>query len=188
MRGLALVLALVLISACSPGNTESPQVADSTNVALPPRPRDIRINGVEPCSLLDDKQRAALGLGGASYSSTKPSRLFRGDLPLCSINGMAPQPVSVGIGVVTSAGIELFTTKDAFDASIRTSTIEGYPAVVMTPRHSTKFCDVIVDVATGQLLNVHYADGGQPPPVPQDGLCKGGEAVAAAAMHTLISR
>ena len=182
------MVALVLIGGCSPGGAEPPTTADPTRIALPPRPKDIRINGIEPCSLLNDQQRADLGLNGASYSSTKPSKLFGGDLPLCSINGMTPQPVSVSIGVVTSTGIELFTTKDALDASIQASTVEGYPAVVATPRRSTRFCDIVVDVAPGQLLNVHYADGGQRPPIPQDGLCKGSEAVAAAAMHTLISR
>jgi len=189
VRRIALIVALVLISGCAPASSDpaTPGQAEETSIALPPRPRDIRIDGIEPCSLLTEQQRLDLGLDGQTFSDTQPSRLFDGDLPLCSINGFSPRAVSVGIGVVTTVGIEAFSS-GKLDASINSLRVAGYPAVVATPRRFDNFCEVLVDVAPGQLLNIQYADGGREPPIPQDQLCRAGRDVAAAAMETLLAR
>jgi hypothetical protein len=46
---------------------------------------------------------------------------------------------------------------------------------------------VVVDVAPDQLLDIHFADGGRQPPIPQPQLCQGAQAVADAVMVTLVA-
>jgi hypothetical protein len=95
--------------------------------------------------------------------------------------------VSVGLGLVTTSGIERFATGE-LDANVKVSSVEGYPAVVAMPAGMGDFCSVLVDVAPGQLLDIQFADGGRQPPIPQDRLCVGAGEVAQAAMRTLIAR
>jgi hypothetical protein len=189
VRRIALIVALVLISGCAPASSDptAPGQAEETGIVLPPRPRDIRIDGIEPCSLLTEQQRTYLGLEQKAISDTKLSKLFGGDLPLCTLRGFTPRAVSVSVGVVTTAGVELFTSGE-LEAAVRVSTLEGYPAVVATPRRFNTFCDVLLDVSPGQLIDIHYSDGGRIPPIPQDQLCSSGEEVAAAVVHTLLAR
>ena len=189
VRRIALIVALVLLGGCAPASNDStaPGQGEETGIVLPPRPRDIHIDGIEPCTLLTEHQREKLGLEDLTYSSTKPSRLFRGDLPMCSLIGSSPRAVSVSLSIATTAGIELFS-RGELEADLRGSTVTGFPAIIAVPRQFSNFCDVLIDVAPGQLLDVQYSDGGRLPPVPQDQLCSGGEDTAAAAMETLLSR
>jgi hypothetical protein len=111
--------------------------------------------------------------------------LFGGEEAACLVRGFRPRAVSVGLGVVTTAGIELFTG-GAVDASLTPLDVQGFPAVRAVPRRFTKFCSVLVDVAPGQLLDVQYSDGGRTPPIPQEQLCRDAELVANSSMRTLM--
>jgi len=44
-----------------------------------------------------------------------------------------------------------------------------------------------VDIAPGQLIDVHFADGGRKPPIPQDQLCDDAALVADRVMDTLLA-
>jgi hypothetical protein len=154
-------------------------------VTLPARPRDVPIDGVEPCSLLTEQQRSELGLDGRPSSSTASSALFGGDEPACVVRGFTPRAVSVGVGVVTTAGIELFTS-GKLDATVTAMQVQGFPAVVAIPTRFTDYCSVFVDVAPGQLLDIQFADGGRKPPIPQGQLCRDAGRVADATMRTLL--
>jgi hypothetical protein len=183
-RVLLIAVVLVLVGGCT-GAGGGP--AEPTGLSLPPRPRDLRIDGVEPCSLLTEQQRAELGLDGTPRSSRAPSVLFGGDEAACNIRGFSPRAVSVGLGLVTTSGIERFAAGE-LDAAVQASSVEGYPAVVAAPTRVHDFCSVLVDVAPGQLLDIQFADGGRQPPISQDRLCTDAGQVAQAAMQTLIAR
>jgi Protein of unknown function (DUF3558) len=182
-------MALLLAAGCSAvgGGPSEPVSAESTTLSLPARPRDLRIDGVDPCSLLTEQQRAELGLDGEPLSSTKPSVLFGGDETTCLVRGFAPRAVTVSIGLVTSSGIELFTSNE-LEADVTKHEVEGFPAVVAVPRRFHDFCSVFIDVAPGNMLDVQYADGGRQPPVPQEQLCGGATQTANAAMQNLLQR
>jgi hypothetical protein len=49
-----------------------PRLDPSGPVELPPRPREVRLNGVDPCSLLTEQQRAELGLDARPVFSQAP--------------------------------------------------------------------------------------------------------------------
>jgi hypothetical protein len=55
---------------------------------------------------------------------------------------------------------------------------------VRTPNLDT-LCNVEVDVAQGEFLDVLFRDGGSATPIPQDDLCLGAQRVAEAAMNSL---
>jgi hypothetical protein len=181
-----LLTGAVLVAGCATDDgTAAP--AEATGVQLPPRPRDVRIDGVDPCSLLTDEQKSALGFETLTFVDSSPSALYPGgDIPLCAIRGYEPRAISLGLSMVTTAGIELFTSGQ-LAAEVRPVTVGGFPAVVAVPTGFTKYCSVIVDVAPGQLLDVQFSDGGRVPPIPQDRLCSDAEQVADAAMATLLA-
>jgi hypothetical protein len=186
VRGTLLVVLAVFLAGCSVvGGEASP--AEPTGVQLPPRPREVRIDGVDPCSLLTAEHRAELGLDGRPVFDLGPSLLYPGaDVPACAIRGFDPRAVSVGLSVVSSAGIERFRSGE-LAAEIRPAEVRGFPAVVAVPTQFTEWCTVIVDVAPGQLLDVQVADGGREPPIPQPQLCEDAQIVADRTMTTLLA-
>ncbi|GAA3076939.1 hypothetical protein GCM10010464_46330 [Pseudonocardia yunnanensis] len=142
---------------------------------------------MDPCSLLIPEDRAKLGLDARPVSDSAPSLLYNGgEVPLCTVGGSQPRAIVVGLGVVTTAGIELFVS-GKLAAEVRPIQVQGFPAAVAKPTRFTEYCTVIVDVAPGQLLDVQFRDGGRQPPIPQERLCRDAEQVAGVAMGTLLS-
>ena len=184
MRLLLLAVCL-LAAACT--NAPAPTPPPPPTTAAPQRPREVRLEGVDPCGLLSAGQRAELGLDGKPLRSNPYSPLFRGAVPTCAISGLEGQPVAVGLGLVTSSGIERWGEGD-LEADVRRVAVSDFPAVVVAPRRLTDSCSVEVDVAAGQLLDVQYGDGGGRPPIPQTELCRRAQHLAEVTMGTLLAR
>jgi hypothetical protein len=94
-------------------------------------------------------------------------------------------PTILGIGAVTTAGIELWRD-GRLTASIRSISVDGFPAVIAQPTQSVAYCAVEVDVAPGQLLDIQLFDAGHVPPLPQEELCSGAERAAKEIVRTLL--
>src|SRR4029079_4977407 len=103
------------------------------------------------------------------------------------ITGLQDQPIALGVGAVTSVGIERWQQGD-LAAEVRTTLAAGFPAVVAIPRRAADYCSVEVDVANGQLLDVQLSDGGGKPPIPQQELCVRAERAAETLMQFLLAR
>jgi Protein of unknown function (DUF3558) len=147
----------------------------------------VRVDGVDPCSLLTPAQRKELGLDGRPVSGADKSELYNGGVvPLCSIVGNEPRAIIIGVSTVTSSGMELWTS-GKLAAAVRPVQVEGFPAVVAVPTRFTDFCSVIVDVAPGELLDIQAGDGGRKPALPQDELCAAAQQAAGVAMGTLLT-
>lgn len=185
MRGIGLVVALLLVVGCSTEAPTQPEPTEPTVLALPPRPRDLWVDGVDPCSLLTEQQRAELGLDGGVLASASRSPFFGGEVVSCLVRGYQPRAVTVGIGLVTTAGVEVVREAD-LQASLEVVHVQGFPALRALPTRFTKFCSVLVDVGPGQLLDIQFSDGGRAPAIPQDQLCRDAERVANASMITLL--
>jgi Protein of unknown function (DUF3558) len=181
---------MALLAGCSTGGQASPadpppaESAAPTTVPLPPRPRDIPIDDVDPCTLLTREQRAELRLDRPPLSGREPSLLYPGEVSSCSIRGNEPA-ISIRISVVTTAGIEFWTSGQAA-ADIRSVEVAGFPAVVAKSQTLDDGCKVILDVAPGQLLDVQTRSAGDPP-IPEDQLCRDAERAAYLVMDTLLS-
>ncbi|HLU58248.1 MAG TPA: DUF3558 domain-containing protein [Pseudonocardia sp.] len=178
-------MTLLLLAGCTAISGQAEPAAPSATT--PERPRDIRLDGIDPCTLLTEDQRAELKLDGRPVLDRSPTSLYPGgDVPSCTISGFEPRNVWVGLSLVTTTGIERYSA-DNLRVDIQPATVRGFPAVTARPQRFTEWCSVIVDVAPGQLLDVHFADGGGTPPVPQDQLCTDAAAVADQVMETLLS-
>ncbi|GAA0926741.1 hypothetical protein GCM10009559_12060 [Pseudonocardia zijingensis] len=181
-RVVGAALAVMLVSACTVQGVAGPAAPEP----LPPRPREVRLDGVDPCSLLTEAQRAELGLDGRPVFSQAAVALYPGaDVPACDIRGFEPRAVTTGISLVTTTGIERYTSAE-LAAELRPTNVQGFPALVAVPTRFTDYCTVVVDVAPGQLLDVQFATGGRQPSIPQPQLCRDAEAVADAVMTTLL--
>jgi hypothetical protein len=168
VRAVVLFLACVLATACTtvvPGTPSAP-----TGVLLPPRPREVRLDGVDPCSLLTPEQRAELGLTSEPRASRPYVGLFRGEVATCTVRGPAPGGALLVSGAVTTVGIERWTENDVA-ATLRTTDVLGFPALIAAPQRFDDYCNVEVDVAPGQLLDVQFGAGTPERPVPQDEIC-----------------
>jgi hypothetical protein len=141
---------------------------------------------VDPCTLLTEEQREELGLDGEPTFDRSPSLLFPGDVSMCVTRGFEPRALVVSIGLVTTAGIE-FISAGHFAASLAPTDVAGFPATLGRPTQYTQFCNVFVDVAPGQLVDVQALDGGRKPPIPQDQLCQDAARTATEAIETLMS-
>jgi hypothetical protein len=178
-------VACVLAAGCTAATERTPSAP--TEALPPPRPREVRLDGVDPCTLLTAEQRAGLGLDGTPRLSDPYAALFGGKVPTCTITGLSGEPIAVGVGAVTSVGIERWRTGD-LAAEVHPTMVADFPAVVAVPRQLTDYCSVEVDVAAGQLLDVQFSDGGGKPPIPQDELCQRAGQVAKELMTSLLAR
>jgi hypothetical protein len=163
----------------------TPSAADPT--PLPPRPREVRLDGVDPCSVLTVEQRAALGYRGTASSSMPYVDLFGGEVPTCTMSSSSADPTILGVGIVTTVGIERWRERN-LAAVVRSDSVAGFPAIVALPSQSKAYCAVEVDVAAGQLLDVQFLDAGHQPPIAQDELCSRAKRSAEAAVTTLLTR
>jgi hypothetical protein len=192
VRRAVLGVLIALLAGCSPGGQAFPAdppttaAASPTTLSLPPRPRDIPIDDVDPCTLLTREQRAELRLDRPPQPRKEPSLLYPGDVPWCSIGGNEPA-ISVSISVVTTAGIEFWTSGQAA-ADLQPVEVVGFPALVARSQTFDDGCNVLVDVATGQLLDVQVRSAGADPPIAEDLLCRDAERAASLVMDTLLSR
>ena len=182
---------LTLLAGCSTSGQASPAdppttaSAAPTAVPLPPRPRDVPIDDVDPCILLTREQRAELQLDQPPQPRREPSLLYPGDVSACSIRGNEPA-ISVSISLVATAGIEFWTSGQAA-ADLQPLEIVEFPALVARSQTLDDGCKVILDIAPGQLLDVQTRSAGADPPIPEDQLCRDAERAASLVVETLLS-
>ena len=182
---MLLAVAAVLMTGCTAVVEGSPSAP--SGVLFPPRPREVRLDGVDPCSLLTAEQWESLGFDGSPTRTNPNVELFRGHVPTCTVTGFRPKPIAVGVGVVTTVGIERWQGND-LAVEVIPITVAGFPAVVATPTRSDMYCSTDVDVADGQLLDIQVLDGGGQPAIAQDELCTRATRAAEQLLKALLER
>ena len=185
-----VAVAAVLAGCASPAPVPPAPVADgpAVTVELPPRPRDVPVDGIDPCTLLTEADRAELGLDFEPRLTTSPSTLYNGGIiQLCSIRSSRPGVGSVGVALSVTGGIELFL-RPGVPATITPIQLAGFPAVVADPTRFTEFCNVVVDVAPQQVVDIDVANAGNIPAIPEAELCREAEQIASIVMGNLLVR
>jgi hypothetical protein len=186
-----VVAGVLLVVGCAAGPPSGPPDPASTataapsTVVLPPRPREVRVDGVDPCSLLTPQVRAEQGLTEEPLRGRGYTALYRGTIEQCSVTGFGEPAVTVGLGLSTTAGVEVFDPRNP-DAVYAVIDVAGFPALTASLTRFPEFCTVAVDVAAGQVLDVQFRDGGNQPPLPQDELCRRAQIVAESSMTQLL--
>ena len=185
VRTVLLLVTAVLAAACTTAVEGTPSAQPPA--PLPARPREVRLDGVDPCSLLTRTQQTALGLDSEPQLVSTYVALFRGEVPTCTIRGPSPESRLLGISTVTTVGIERLREAD-IAASVQPTLVAAFPALVIKPTRYSDYCSVEVDVAPGQLLDVQSGGGSPKAPIPQDELCAHARQSAEAAMAALVTR
>jgi len=132
VRTVLLFVAAVAVAGCATAPVPEAPAVPSSAAAAPQRPREVRLDGVDPCSLMTPAERTEFGLDGAPGYTNTPTPLFGGSVPTCTITGLADRPVALGIGAVTTVGIERWQQDDLADI-VRTTSVMGFPSVVAIP-------------------------------------------------------
>ncbi len=182
---------MVVLAGCAtsiPG-TPVPVAGDPAAVVdLPPRPRVVPVDGIDPCTLLTEADRAELRLDFEPRLTVSPSGLYNGGvIQLCSIRSSVPGVGSVGVALSVTGGIELFL-RPRVPAVITPTSAAGFPAVIADPNRFTEFCNVVVDVAPRQVVDIDVANAGNVPPIPEAELCREAGRVAEIVMRNLLNR
>ena len=155
----------------------------TTTVTLAPRPTSLSLVGVNPCTILSSSQRADLSLDAppTAYTDAEFDKA-----KACSIRGLESGTVA-RLALVVNMGVDVWLSDEA-QVQTQSVTADGFPAIVVRTPGLTDACNVEVDTADNQFLDVLFRDGGNSPPIPQDTLCLGAQRVAEAAVSSLKLR
>jgi hypothetical protein len=164
---LALVVALVSVglagcggntsgtgTASSPSASAAPPPSAAAPSPLPPRPAALRLDGVDPCSLLTPAQVSQLKLSQGSPGANSDGL----GSPDCGWHALAATPRDVWIArTVLKQGAEFYLGSVT---GARVIQVAGFPAV-QTSSDLAKpdlNCIMFIDVAPGQCLGIFYSN------------------------------
>jgi hypothetical protein len=153
----------------------------SARPTLPPRPDEVLLDAVDPCKILSEEQRTRLGLDNPPSAYVESSF---GNARACTIRGNRSGNVA-RLALVTASGVDVWLGDNA-QVDAKVGAIKGFAAVTVRTPGLDDLCNVEVDVAEGQFLDVMFRDGGNSPPTQQDHLCLGAMRVAEEALAGLL--
>lgn len=192
MRTTALLIAAVALAGCTAVPEQSslttpppppPTTPSVSRMDFPPRPRALPLDNVDPCAVLTADQRTSLSLDNPPSAYLEPSF---GNAKACTIRGTKSGNVA-RLALVLVSGADVWLSENA-QVDYTVSTIEGFPAITVRTPDVHDVCNVEIDVAEGQFLDVMFRDGGNSTAVQQDHLCLGAQRVAEAAMASLLQK
>ena len=154
----------------------------TTTVAMAARPGTIELSNVNPCKILTSAQRSSLSLDSTPtpYTDTEFDKARA-----CTIRGLA-SGTETRLALVTDMGVDVWLD-DTAQVDARATTASGYPALVVRTPGLQTVCNVEVDAADDEFLDVMFRDGGNATPIPQDALCQGAQQVADDAVSSLLN-
>jgi hypothetical protein len=152
----------------------------TTPPTLAPRPGSLSLVNVNPCQVLTRSQRLDLSLDSTPMPYT--DNAFD-KAKTCTIRGTASGTVA-RLALVTDMGVNVWLSNEA-QVDTQSAVVAGYPALIVRTPGLDDACNVEIDTAANQFMDVMFRDGGNNPPIPQDTLCAGAQRVADAAIVSL---
>lgn len=154
-------------------------------MAIPPRPKDLRLDGVEPCDLLTAPQLTQVKVD-RTRKGTSSSEHFKG-MKECSLDESTAPFDHYALMAATNEGIAPWLTGKR-NVEAKLSSVAGYAAATYWFRgangHNADSCSTSVDTADGQQLSVD-ADNDGKHSYTLEQLCQRAEQVAGFAVQTL---
>lgn len=168
----------------TPGEPAQPPPPPATSAPqLPPRPQELRIDGVDPCTLLDPSQRQRLGVDGEPRAGGGSSR---GE-PACSYDHEGSEPFyGFNIATVPFEGVQVWLSGRR-NVDVEIIDVAGFGAVTTRLKGDDRDCSVIVDVAEGQSMDVLFTGDAAGSFTPEE-MCEKARLAAEAATRTLLAR
>jgi hypothetical protein len=150
---------------------------------IPPRPRDINLEGQDPCKLLSKTQADQIKVT-RQRNLTQTESTFKGS-PICAMDGSeGTANFEYNLWLVTTEGIEPWLGGKR-NADAKLVSVDGFPAASYKIRGTTNFnCWTSVGVANNQQLMMEF----QPTTrgvFSQEQMCQKSEQAATFAMQTL---
>ncbi|HEY2099757.1 MAG TPA: DUF3558 domain-containing protein [Pseudonocardia sp.] len=151
-------LALLWLTGCG-GGAAAPSPAPTASSAapvgpsLPRRPVELRLDGVDPCTLVTAAQRHQLGVNAGTTNSEDYGGPLKGRMCVWSNLPDSPDNAYTGGAILNhgaefASGLEPLRMVDGFAATTTGS----------TGTDPTYYCGMLVDVAPGQALSAAYAN------------------------------
>ena len=171
----------------TPPSQSTSSTSSRTSTTRPPstRPREVKVDGVNPCDLLSQGQLQQFSID----SPPRPDKDTTFQTPTCNFYSDSTR-TGVRLTPVANVGIERFEP-GAVTGDVKIRTIQGFPArEIHTPGSSAgnDFCTVVVDVADGQVLHTMFNEDGSKQPMSTEAVCQKANDAANAAMTTLLAR
>jgi hypothetical protein len=171
----------------TPAGAASPTYQVPTNgagaISLPPRPSDVPLTGVDPCTLLSTAQRTTLGV---IPGVPGPPVQLLDNSPTCNFR-FVDRTAEYTVAVDTVAGIQRYLDPALADV-IKPVSVNGFPALDITlkPPDLLQGCTTAVSVANGQMFTVELGQPARGTTTTQS--CARTEQVAAAVLATAQTR
>jgi hypothetical protein len=204
LLGLLTAVAATACTKSEAGQAAPPQLTDPTptgsspsrssgaqtpTATIPARPRELKLTGVDPCSLVTQPQRAELKID-RTRNRPNGSQQYK-DMPECVLSIEKQQPFyQYVVTAATNEGIGPWLSGKR-NVEAKLTSVEGFAAATFWSRgaHDTNAdgCTIAVDVADGQQLMVDTDnDAGHSFTLEQ--LCQRAQHAAGLAMRTLQTR
>lgn len=169
-------------SGTSTASTGDSATSTSPTVDVPPRPRDITLDGLDPCTLFTKTQRAQLTVSDVDSGESK-SENFKG-MKECTLEAdTRTRFYDYTALAVTTEGVDAWLTGQR-NVEAELTTVQGFPAAEFMFRGSDgEGCDLAVGVAAHHTLWIQvipYDRGFE-----QDELCRMARQATEMAMTTL---
>jgi hypothetical protein len=159
--------------------------AATPTVTIPPRPRDLKLDGLEPCTLLTEPQLAQLNVT-RTRKRASVSEHFKG-MKECVLEVRKEQFYDISVMAATNEGTESWLTGKR-NVEAKLTSVVGFAAATYWIRGAsgtrTDGCTTSVDVADGQQLIVD-TNNDAAHSFTLEQLCQRAEGAAALAMQTL---
>jgi hypothetical protein len=160
---------------------EPPPTSETTQQELPPRPRELSVADLDPCTLFTEAQRAELMVDSVNTSEADGNEIYNG-MQQCVLDREQSEPF------VSYSMIAMTTTDASFwlehNAAAKVLDVGGFPAVEFRIRGAEEAdCAVAVGVAEGQQL--HFSMLAISEDLTGDELCQRNMQVAEMAVATL---
>lgn len=158
LLGAILIVGSMLAgcSETSPGDPRPTNASTSTKETNRPtssqkptadRPREIKLKGTDPCSLIPQSELANFKIEKPGKREENPASKE----PLCGYNGNL---AAFNLTLNSKEGIEAWDESKRDVTVAETERIGGFPAIEVTQADLTGSCAVVVDVADGQTLQI----------------------------------
>jgi hypothetical protein len=152
---------------------------EPTATSAPARPRELRLDGKEPCGLVPRTDWAKFDIDEPGTS--RQDDIFKS--PSCFYG---TNTGGVELILVVTEGIERWTDGSRRGVAHETAPVAGFPAITVNKPGEKDACDVAVDVAKGQYLfatKMVISDRAETLPAP----CDWAHQLAESAMKTLLA-
>jgi Protein of unknown function (DUF3558) len=152
-------------------------------VDIPPPPRDLSLEGLDPCTLFTQPQQGQLGVDAVKSGVSGGTTIYK-DMKNCLLQKNDAEPF-FGYDVVAVTNVDVsFWINERHNADVKLISIAGYPAAEFkTLGGQDVDCAIALGVAKNQHLHVEFKPLSEK--LTQDELCQRSESAAEMALQTL---